>query len=1202
MCCERQEAGQKYKVTGWGRRMQPGTKPNKNALRWLRRQSRAARRWLLISIVLGLAGGLLIVAQAWLISRIVHGTFMGGFDGGRAKPLFIALIVVVALKAVIAWGREIAGFQAGAAVRGQVRRDLSAHLVAVGPAGLNPLPAGRLVSNALEQVEALHNFVARYVPQLALAALLPLLMLVFIFPICWATGTILLVTAPLIPLFMILVGMGAESISQRHFQALARMSAHFLDVLQGLPTLKLFSRSKAQAATIQAVSGQYRRRTMAVLRVAFISSAVLEFFSSIAIALVAVYLGMYYLGYLDFGDYGRPIDFASGFFILLLAPDFFLPLRELGAHYHARADAVGATEEILKIFDLPAAAAQPLAVRTTTGAPETIRFESVSVQYGAPSRPGLDAVSLTCKRGERIAVVGASGAGKSTMIHLLLGFIQPTEGRILIDGVPLNAFSQSDWRRQTAWIGQNPMLFSGTVSENIGLAHPDAGDGPIEAAARHAGVMEFTAKKESGLDTEVGEQGKRLSMGQAQRVALARAFLKDAPLLLLDEPTASLDTRTEAQILAELDRWGRGRTIFMATHRPAPLTLADRILILEQGRLVADGSYAELRRTHGDLLPTPPSDTVQPPENKSEEHPFSPNINMNPKPQTPNHKLQTINPKPGLRSFIGMLGRHWRALALGTGLAFLATGAAIGLLCLSGWFLAASALAGVHAATAQAFNFFYPSVAVRLLAMARTVTRYGERIVSHDATFRILETLRTWCYSCIEPLVPARLGRLHSGDLLSRIITDIDTLDNLYLRVLSPTAVAAATVVLLFIFIVRFNCLIALVAVAALVLGGAGIPVLAQRMALPAARRLNERLADLRTALVDGIHGMAALLSCGAEDRFLLQLDTRHSALLQNQKRMSRVTGLTGALLGLTAGLAIVATLFIGVTAAGAGSLTGPHLAMLTLAVMAAFEAVSSLPVAYQYLGQTRRSAARLHGVTEVRPAVDYPERSEGPQGAWDIDLQGVTFSYQDADRPALERIDLHIPAGRHLAVMGDTGAGKSTLLYLLARFEDPWEGRIRLAGHPLAGFSEEDLRRAICIIDQRSHIFSGTIADNLLLARSEARDEELWNALDGVRMRDFVHNLPEGLRTWVGEAGRLLSGGQARRLAVARVLLSDAPIWILDEPTEGLDAETADAVMKTLLARGKDKTVIVVTHQNDIARKLDEVLILRAGRIVAHD
>jgi ATP-binding cassette, subfamily C, bacterial CydD len=585
----------------------PPTAANKAALRWLRRRSRSARKWLLASIALGLTGGLLIVAQAWLISRIVQGTFMDGLEPARSAPLFGALIAVVALKAVTAWAREIAGFKAGAAVRSRVRGDLAAHLVAVGPAGINPLPSGRLVSSALEQVEALQNFVARYVPQLALAALLPLVILVYIFPISWAAGAILLVTAPLIPAFMILVGMGAESISQRHFQALSRMSAHFLDVLRGLPTLKLFGQSKAQAAKIESVARQYRRRTMAVLRVAFLSSAVLEFFSTIAIALVAVYLGMYYLGYLHFGDFGRPINFAGGFFILLLAPDFFLPLRELGIHYHARADAVGAAEEILKLFDLPRAGGRPVQGRTTITAPASIRFESVSVDYGSPARAGVENICFTLNQGEQVAVVGASGAGKSTLIHLLLGFIRPGSGRILFDGRPMDDLAREDWRRRIAWIGQNPMLFSGSIKDNIVLACPDAGAERIAQAARYAGVAEFAAQKADGLDSAVGEQGRALSMGQAQRVALARAFLKDAPLLLLDEPTASLDTGTEARILADLKRWSRGRTVFMATHRPAPLALVDRILILQQGRLVAQGSYAQLQQTHGGLLPDPPS-------------------------------------------------------------------------------------------------------------------------------------------------------------------------------------------------------------------------------------------------------------------------------------------------------------------------------------------------------------------------------------------------------------------------------------------------------------------------------------------------------------------------------------------------------------------------------------------------------------------
>ncbi len=576
---------------------------NKTTLRWLRTQSRSARQWLLLSVGLGIGSGVLLIGQAYLLARIVQDAFMAGMPRSSLTHLFIWLLAIIVVRAALGWCRELAGFKAGAAVRGEVRRSLINHIVALGPVGISHLPAGGLVSNALEQVEALHNFVARFLPQMALAALLPLVMITFIFPISWAAGGILLVAAPLIPLFMMLVGMGAESISQKHFQALARMSAHFLDVLRGLPTLKLFGRSKDQVVEIQKSSQAYRRRTMAVLRVAFLSSAVLEFFSAISIALVAVYLGMYYLGYINFGAYGKSLDFASGFFILLLAPDFFLPLRELGTHYHARADAVGAAEEILKVFDETDKTAPKGSAAMSSPPPDIIQFQDIGVQYHRTGQRGLHGIDITIEKGERVAVVGESGAGKSTLIHLLLGFLSPSSGRILIDGRPLGDMDIDAWRRHCAWIGQQPMLFGGSLRENITLARPDATDRQIDSAAQRAGVLEFAIQWENGLDTSVEEQGLGLSMGQAQRVALARAVVKDAPLLLLDEPTASLDKETEARILSDLDRWSKGRTLLIATHRPAALALADRILLLHKGELVAQGDYDAVKRTHGELLP-----------------------------------------------------------------------------------------------------------------------------------------------------------------------------------------------------------------------------------------------------------------------------------------------------------------------------------------------------------------------------------------------------------------------------------------------------------------------------------------------------------------------------------------------------------------------------------------------------------------------
>ncbi len=557
-------------------------------------------------------------------------------------------------------------------------------------------------------------------------------------------------------------------------------------------------------------------------------------------------------------------------------------------------------------------------------------------------------------------------------------------------------------------------------------------------------------------------------------------------------------------------------------------------------------------------------------------------------------------PKTLLLPFIAMLRHHWVAMALGSALALLATLAAVGLLSLSGWFLAAAAFAGLDISTAKAFNFFLPSIGVRLFAMTRTAARYGERIICHDATFRILETLRTWCYRRIEPLSPARLGGRHSGDLLSRITTDIDTLDNLYLRVLSPTVVAAAATALLVGFMACFHPLIAATSAGMLVIAGAGVPILAHTLARTDARRLTTQTARLRTALVDGIHGLAALLTCEAEPRYLERIQRLHQELVHSQDKISSVAGLTSALTSFTAGTAVIATLAIGVEASRAGRLSGPLLALLVLTVMASFEVVAALPTAYQFLGRTRKAAARLLNVTRVQPAVSFPDRSPTRRSDGSITFHGVHFQYAGTDRPALININWTVPQASRVAVMGPTGAGKSTLLYLLARFEDPDRGIIRVGNHPLADLAEADLRMGICIIDQHAHIFNGTLRDNLAIANPRAGTDEMARVMETVMLGPFLDDLPEGLDTWVGEAGRLLSGGQAKRLAIARALLSDAPVWVFDEPTEGLDSQTAVSMMDAILECAAGRTVVMITHRSEALQKMDQVVLMREGTIVA--
>ena len=575
---------------------------NISARKWLKDKISVVRWQIAASILLGSLGGLLLVVQAYCIASIIYGAYMNGRNSTQLASLFGGLAGVILARALIAWGRERAGFAAGAIVRRQVRRDILEHLALMGPVTTAKLSTGSMVSAAMEQVEALQDFFSHYLPQLFLVILIPVTIVAFVFPISWAAGGILLTTAPLIPLFMILVGMGAENISQRHFQALARMSAHFLDTLQGLTTLKIFDCSKKEAENVARVSTEYRRKTMAVLRIAFLSSAVLEFFSSIAIAIVAVYLGLSFLGYIDFGSFGIPLTFKQGFFILLLAPEFYLPFKELGGHYHARASAIGATEEILKILnhdvmqsDAERHGAKQVDIKGNTSAFNRIlpvsrvgvmiEFENVSVDFGR-GHSVLEKINFRIAPGQRVAVIGPSGAGKSTLIHLLLRFIDPNFGQIKINHTRLTELSLESWRRQLAWMGQQPILFPGSVAENIRLARPNADDKAVCRAASVAGVLEFCAQLPCGINTVVKEKGLGLSQGQAQRVALARAYLKQAPLLLLDEPTAGLDEATEKQLINQAMTIFKDKTVLMVTHSKVALRGMDRIIRMEQGQIV----------------------------------------------------------------------------------------------------------------------------------------------------------------------------------------------------------------------------------------------------------------------------------------------------------------------------------------------------------------------------------------------------------------------------------------------------------------------------------------------------------------------------------------------------------------------------------------------------------------------------------------
>ncbi|WP_435582807.1 thiol reductant ABC exporter subunit CydD [Amycolatopsis thermoflava] len=1094
----------------------------------LLRHARAARPFVLGCAALGVATALLVLVQADLLATAITGAFLDGTTLAALTVPVLLLAVVVLGRSGIAWLSEMLAHRASAAVLDQLRAALVTHVLRAGPRRSGGRSPADLATLATRGVDRLDGYFARYLPQLLLAAIVPAVVGLRILLSDWVAAVILGVTVPLIPVFMILIGLRTQRAVNRQWRTLAVLGNHFLDLVAGLAVLTAFGRAKAQRRGLAEITRRHRLETMRTLRVAFLSALALELLATLSVALIAVSIGLRLLA----GE----LDLHTALVVLILAPEVYLPLRAVGARFHDSTEGIAAAEDLFAVLeDDPGTTGG----RRPAPNPARVPLRLERVRVDGRSGPVLDELSLRVEPGEVVGVSGPSGAGKSTLLDLLLGWFTPDAGRVFADGVDLAEVDRTAWQERVAWVPQKPCLLAGTVAGNIRLGRPYATDGEVARAAEAAGL-------DLPPDTPVGELGSGLSTGQQRRVALARALLTGRPLLLLDEPTEGVDAATENAILDRLPAMLAGRTAVIVSHREAVLRACDRVIELRSPVVAAPVPAAPTRSAARPASAPGPVTAGAPDE-----------------PTTGAGTWQWL--RTAIRPY------RWRlALACAAGAAALGSGVA--LTATSGWLISSAAL---HP---PVLSLMVAIVAVRAFGLAKGVLRYGERLLSHDVALRAVADLRVRVWTTLVRLGPAVTARRRRGDLLNRLMSDVDSQQDLLVRVVVP-GVSAAVVGLG--AAAGFGLLLpeaGVIMAAGLLCAGVVAPALSALASAKSERDTSTMRASVTAGTVELLQAAPDLIAFGAAPGRQDVLRHKASELTAALRRSAAARGLGAGLSTLSIGLTMIGCLVAGVAALRAGRLDGPALAVLALTPLAVTELVAALPEAAQRLLAARLGARRLAELDSVPSPVAEPA-APVPAGRGPLALDRLSVRWPGAAVDAVRCLDLSTGDGP-VVLTGPSGSGKSTALAAVMRNLDPSGGAVRIAGADTRTSTSDDVRAGFAWCGPDTHLFDSTLRENLLLARPGASDDELRECLRRARLGAVLAALPEGLDTPLGAHGTTLSGGERQRIGVARALLADRPVVLLDEPTAHLDGATAAELAADLRALVASRPAVIVTHR----------------------
>ena len=1144
-----------------------------------------------------LVESLAIVGQAWFFGTLINNFIFSEntLHDERYSIIYLGIAIIVRLLAH--YIQESVANRLGSAVKATFRERALEHMFKLGVQHKERHgDVIHMLTDGLEQVDA---YVARYIPQILYAIMIPLIMGIAIVDTLPIIGIILIITVPLIPFFMILIGKQADRLNKEQWERMSFLSGHFLDVLQGITTLKLFGRAKDQIKVIGRLSEEFKDSTLRVLRVAFLSALVLELVSTISTALIAVYLGLTLLD----GE----ISFFSAFFILLLAPEFYTPFRQLGAAFHT---GMAGKTSILKYEEfMNRQPSLPIGGQSQLkGKVQAIEIKDLTFTY-EDSENGVQHISLEAKRNSPIMLVGESGAGKSTIAHIIGGFLTAPKGSVTIDGLDLCDIDIEWWRQQITYVSQHPHIMKGTLRDVLSFGM-NVSDEEIIEACKEVQLLDVIHRQQDGLDTVIGEGGLGLSGGERQRVALVRAFLRKGQVLILDEVTAHLDVKTEAIISSAIKRLMDNKIVIIIGHRLQTMHWASTLYVLKHGRIIQQGSYAKLLAVDGyfkDLVTSGLgefSSTIE--EQLKTEKSFSLEhreeidnlIRVDNQDayvlgkdtiQTPEVSTSKLGIQGWKLLFTVLSPAKW-SLVLALIFTFLTVFMNVGLLTVSAWLLASAALQPGLTYLSLAI------VGVRFFGVSRAVCRYFERYTSHRMAFQGLYGLRVWFYAHLEPLAPAILKRFGAGDMLGRIMGDIEVLQFFYLRTLIPPAAAIALTILVAYGVSTIdNSLVAPIVLAAFILGLV-LPLVVYAHNKQSLTAIGPQQGEYKSLLSDTMDSLEDVISYGNEQLVYDRIQHMMSTIDANKGIIER-----GMNLGNTLFLGGVQITVVIVAILAANALTGAWasvmVAVAAIGTQAWFEALQPMIAAVHHGAESKVATSRLIALADEPIPVVEPNAPKPFNANREITFTDVSFGY-DAHRRIYEHLRLDIKQGQSIAIVGASGSGKTTLFNMLERLYD-YSGSIHVGDVELKDISIDTWRNALGTITQDTYIFHASFEDNIRLARPDASATDLERAIDRASLRSVVDRLLVGLNTIVGSGGHGLSGGERQRVALARLFLRNPQIVLLDEPLEGLDQVTRKALHRDLMEYVKDKTCLYITHQLEGLEQMDRILFMDKGQII---